>query len=188
MLSFRFTQKSIISLLLIHSVCSIPTPFQLPHNNEIIPALTARGDDPSLISSSSSDWTSKDRTWSTSLLQNSNIPAAKGILFGANGPAPSTEFVDFAPGSPDNFTPEQEQPQQLPGKLQKGDNGCPTIFSKAVCDPGEGVTVITKAALPGFLNLDKCRQSMHLSLGQKVKRQDENGDSSNNDRIDFIGL
>lgn len=190
MLSFRFTQKPTISLfLLIHSVCSIPTPFQLPHNNEIIPALSARGDDPSLISFSSSDWTSKDRTWSNSLLQNSNIPATKGILFGANGPAPSTEFVDFAPGSPDIFTPEQEQqPQQLPGKLQKGDNGCPAIFPKAVCDPGEGVTVITKAALPGFLNLDKCRQSMHLSLGQKEKRQDENGKSSNYDRIDFIGL
>lgn len=169
--SFRFTQKPIISLflpllLIIHSVCSIPTPSsQPPHNNkEITLALTTRGEDPS------SDWTSQDKVWSTSLLQNSNIPAAKGIFIGVKNPAPSTEYVDFVPGLPDVPTPEQEQQpppqQQQPGKLKKGENGCPTIFPSAVCDPGEGVTVITKAALPGFLNLDKCRQSMfsHLSL------------------------
>lgn len=168
MLSFRFTQRSIISLflpLLIHSVYSIPTPFQPPHNNEITLSLNPRGDDHSLTSFSSSDWTSQDKIGSTSLLQNSNIPAAKVIFLGANIPAPSTEYVNLVPGSPDVPTVEQEQ-QQLPGKLQKGENGCPTTFSSAVCDPGEGVTVITKAALPGFLNLDRCRQSMlsHLSL------------------------
>lgn len=151
---FRFTQKPIISLflpLLIHSVCSIPTTSQPPHNKEITLALTTRGDDPS------SDWTSQDKVWSTSLLQYSNIPAAKGIFLGAKNPAPSTEYVDFVPSPPDVPTPEQEQ--QQPGKLQKGENGCPITFPSAVCDPGEGVTLITKAALPGFLNLDKCRQS-----------------------------
>lgn len=176
--SFRFfTQKPIISiflplLIIIHSVCSIPTTSsQPPHNNKEIPlALTTRGDDPS------SDWTSQDQVWSTSLLQNSNIPAAKGIFIGVENPAPSAEYVDFVPGLPDVPTPEQElqqqqqqqQPpsQQQPGKLQRGENGCPTTFPSAVCDPGEGLTQITKAALPGFLNLDKCRQSMlsHLSL------------------------
>lgn len=167
--SFRFTQKPIISLsllLLIHSVCSIPTPFQPPHNKEITLALTTRGDDPSW------DWTSQDQVWSTPLLQNSNIPAAKGIFLGVKNPAPSAEYVDFVPVTPDLPTSEQEQEQQppqqqqQPGKLRKGENGCPTIFPSAVCDPGEGVTQITKAALPGFLNLDKCRQSMlsHLFI------------------------
>lgn len=173
--SFRFTQKPIISLflpLLIHSVCSIPTTSQPPHNKVITLALTIRGDD------SSSDWTSQDKVWSTSLLQNSNIPAAKGIFLDVKTPAPSTEYVDFVPSPPDVPTPGQEQQQQQPGKLQKGENGCPITFPSAMCDPGESVTLITKAALPGFLNLDKCRQSM-LSLtyffgkNKKMARQDK---------------
>lgn len=177
--SFRFTQKPIISLfllLLIHSVCSIPTAFQPPHNKEITLALTTRGDDPS------SDWFSQDKVWSTSLLQNSNIPAAKGIFLGVKNPAPSAEYVDFVPVTPDVPTPvqqqQQQQPpppqqqQQQPGKLQKGENGCPKIFPSSVCDPGEGITLITKAALPGFLNLDKCRQSMlsHFYPFRKEKK------------------
>lgn len=110
------------------------------------------------------------------------------MFLGAKNPTPSTEYVDFVPGSADAATPEQEQrqqqqeeqqqqQQQQPGKLQKGDNGCPTMFSKALCDPGEGVTVITKAALPGFLNLDKCRQSMlsHLSCWKKEKGKKRQG-------------
>ncbi|MCJ1348093.1 hypothetical protein MMC31_006324 [Peltigera leucophlebia] len=162
MLSVRFTKKPIITLflplLIIHSVCGIPKPSQPLHNNEITLALTARVDDPSLASFSSSDWTYPDEIWPTSL-QNKNIPAAKAIFLGANTLASLTENVDLAPGTPDAPTPEEQQ-QQHPGKLQKGDNGCPTIFPAAVCDPGEGVTVISKAALPGFVLLDKCRQSM----------------------------
>lgn len=152
--SFRLTQRPIIPLfflLLINSVCGIPTPSQTPHNNEITLALTTRGDDPSLASLSSPDWTYADNIWPTSL-QNINVPTAK---VGAHTLAASTENVDFVPGTPDAPTPEQQ-----PGKLQKGENGCPTMFPMAVCDPGEGVTGITKAALPGFVNLDKCRQSM----------------------------
>lgn len=152
--SFRLTQRPIIPLfflLLINSVCGIPTPSQTPHSNEITLALTTRGDDPSLASLSSPDWTYADNIWPTSL-QNINVPTAK---VGAHTLAASTENVDFVPGTPDAPTPEQQ-----PGKLQKGENGCPTMFPMAVCDPGEGVTGITKAALPGFVNLDKCRQSM----------------------------
>lgn len=164
MFSSHLTQRPIIPLfllLLINSVCGIPTPSQTPHNNEITLALTARGDDPSLASLSSPDWTYLDDIWPTSL-QNSNIPTAKAVFLGANTLASSTENVDFVPGKPDAPTPEQQQQQQQqqPGKLQKGENGCPTIFPMAVCDPGAGVTGITKAALPGFVNLDKCRQSM----------------------------
>ena len=167
----------IISLflpLLIHSGCSIPTAFQpLLHDKEITPApaLITRGtgDDDHV-----SDWTFQDKVWGSN-----DIPpaapaapaAAKGVFLGVTNPAPSTEYVDFLiPASPSDAPtpPEQEQQQQQqqpqPGKLQKGENGCPTTFPSAVCDPGEGVTSITKAALPGFLNLDKCRQSMLLSL------------------------
>lgn len=159
MLSFCFTQKPIIPLfipLLIYSVCGIPTPSQPPHYNEITLALTARGDDPSLASFFPED------IWPTSL-QNNHIPAAKAVFLGANALAPLIENVDFVPGTPDVPTPEQQQQpeqQRQPGKLQKGENGCPTIFPAGVCDPGEGATMISKAALPGFLNLDKCRQSM----------------------------
>lgn len=163
MLSVRLTQKPIVPFflpLLILSVFGTPTPFQPPHIAEITLALTARGDPSSLASSSSSEWTSSDNIWSTPLLNN-KIPAAKFVVLGANTLAPSTENVDSVPGTLNVPTPEQEQQhEQQPAKLQKGENGCPTIFSAAVCDPGEGVTMISKAALPGFLNLDKCRQSM----------------------------
>lgn len=169
----------IISLFLsflIHFVYSIPTSFQpIIYDKEIITsALTSRDgrDGPFL-----SDWTSQQDkvVWSNSLPpQNNDIPAVAadiGIFLGVTNPAPSStenDGFDFViPVTPDAPTPEQEQQQeqqpQQPAKLPKGENGCPTTFPSAVCDPGEGVTQITKAALPGFLNLDKCRLSM-LSL------------------------
>lgn len=162
MLPFRFIQKPIITvflLLLIHSVCGIPKPSQPLHNNEIIPGLTFREDDVSLASFTSSDWTYPDNVWPT-LLQNNNIPAANAVFLGANTIAPLAENFDLVQGTPDAPTAEQ-QPR---GTLKKGENGCPTMFPAAVCDPGEGKTVISKAALPGFLHLDKCRQSKLFHL------------------------